>query len=279
MATALTTKARIKERLQITAESFDDLFDRLILSVSARIERMCGRVFLQATFTNELHDGLDPAYGTRRHQLIIRNAPVLAITSVEYKAGSNSDPRWTAFDEDDYEADLAAGILYFRWLPSGRRNVRITYQGGYSGYSIGVTTYWVFNSTPTGTVNGTNRVFTLPEAASQVVVYADGIRIKPVNYAFTADTDEITFAEGYQPFSAISVDYLPTGSAVDEDDPTLPLELVEVCEEAVIRLFKRRDAEGRSSETLGESTVTYTDNIFTKENLATIKNYRRGYSL
>lgn len=71
---------------------------------------------------------------------------------------------------------------------------------------------WQMDITPTGVVNGTNLVFTLPADASQVVVYADGMRVKGggVSYSHTADTDTITFVSGLQPFSTISVDYLPT---------------------------------------------------------------------
>lgn len=272
----LTTKARVKERLQITVTDFDDLFDRLILGVSARIETICSRTFALATYTNQLYDGSD-IYGTQRFVLILKNAPVASISSIQYKAGPNSSPTWYSYDEDDYDIDLEAGLIYFKTpLPRGKQNIRITYTAGYSGYSIGVTTVWVFNATPTGTVNGTNRTFTLPENASQIVVYADGIRISSDNYTFTADTDTFTFDEGSQPFSTISVDYLPTGSGTDSDDPQLPLEIVEICEEAVVRLFKRRDSEGRSSETFDESSVTWRPEIFTPQERAAIKNYRRA---
>lgn len=67
---------------------------------------------------------------------------------------------------------------------------------------------WVFDSTPTGTVNGSNTVFTIAVPASQVIVYADGLRMKAgVSYTFSTPT--ITFINNAQPFSSISVDYLP----------------------------------------------------------------------
>ena len=71
---------------------------------------------------------------------------------------------------------------------------------------------WQMDVTPTGTVNGSNLVFTLPADASQAVVYADGMRVKGggIDYTHTTDTDTITFVSGRQPFSSISVDYLPT---------------------------------------------------------------------
>ena len=62
-------------------------------------------------------------------------------------------------------------------------------------------------------------------------------------------------------------------------DVHLPADLVDVCERAVTYLFKQRDNEGRSSESFGESAVTWRDEMFNPEMLATIKNYRRGYNL
>lgn len=68
---------------------------------------------------------------------------------------------------------------------------------------------WVFQYIPSETVNGSNAVFTLPDA-SQVIVYADGSRVRGggVDYTFSSD-DTITFVTNAQPFSTISIDYLP----------------------------------------------------------------------
>ena len=275
MSEALTTKARVKDRLQITAETFDDLFDRLIIATTARMARMCNRRFLQATYTNQLYDGCD-VYGTRLRTLILQNAPVHAIPSFQYKGGTNANPTWHDIDESSYDVDMALGVIHMRGvLPAGRQNIRVTYSAGWSGHSIGIQDGWVFNSTPEGDVDGVNLEFTLGADADQVIVYADGIRISAANYAFTAGTDTITFNSGFQPYSTISVDYLPTGSSSSEED-TVPEDLVEVCEEVVTRLFKRRDSEGRSQETFQESSISWRENVFTSENIATIKNYRRG---
>jgi len=61
--------------------------------------------------------------------------------------------------------------------------------------------------------------------------------------------------------------------------PALPSEVVEVCEEAVIHLFKKRQSEGRTSESFQESSITWSSRVLTPEMVATIKNYRRGYHL
>ena len=67
-----------------------------------------------------------------------------------------------------------------------------------------------------------------------------------------------------------------TGTYDIESDHTLPLELTEVCEKAVVRSFKKRDSEGRSSESFEGSSITWEEDVFLAEDIAIIKNYRRG---
>lgn len=69
---------------------------------------------------------------------------------------------------------------------------------------------WVRDYTPPQAVNGANTVFTIPQSASQVVVYADGMRVKGGGLDYTHNDDTITFAADRQPFAALSVDYLPS---------------------------------------------------------------------
>lgn len=275
---ALTTKERIKDRLQITGTSFDTLLDNLILAVTSRIQQMTGRRFTQATFTHELHDGSD-AYGSQRTSLIVKNAPIQQLTALEYDAGTPGSPDWTEFDTSDYLVNYSEGIIHFPYgLPRGFQNIRLTYTGGFSGYTLGISALWHFNIAPTGAVDGSNLTFTLPESADEIIVYADGIREQSANLSFTAGTSTFTLAAGRAPVSTIAVDYLTTSSGTT-DDNALPADLVEVCEAAVTRIFNKRKAEGRTTETMGESTVTWSKSSFTDEDLATIRNYRRGYNL
>lgn len=275
---ALTTKARIKDRLGITVTAFDTVIDRLILAVTARISSITGRRFIQGTFTHELHDGSD-MYGTVRTHLITRNAPVAAVSSIEYNAGTELSPVWTAYARSDYAVDPLTGIIRFPYgLKAGFQNNRITYTGGFSGYSIGVSNFWVFNSVPTGAVDGSNRTFTLPETASQVIVYVDGMREATTNVTFTAGTNTFTLAAGRAPTTTITVDY-QRAAAQSESDYYLPEDLVDVCERAVIRIFKKRESEGRDAESFQESSITWSKSILTDEDMATIRNYRRGYNL
>lgn len=278
MSNSLTSVARVKDRIKITTTSFDDLIANLILGVTSRMEAMCNRDFTLATYTNELHDGSDP-YGSKRSILIPRNAPISNVASIEYKSGTNSLPNWTAFSANDYDVDETAGLIPFHFiLPSGTRNIRITYTAGWDGYDVSTSSLWSFNVVPTGTVNGSNATFTLPEDANELVVYADGVRVSADNVTFTSGSDSFTLAAGAVPFSTIAVDYKAT-PADSGSDPTLPAELVDICERVVVHLFKQRESEGKTSESFQESSITWRDNLFTAEMRAAIKNYRRGYHL
>lgn len=200
---ALTTKERVKSRLDITATTFDGLINALISATTARIEKMAGRRFKQTAYSQELYDGSD-IYGTTLAILVANNGPMTELPVLEYKAGSNTDPTWYTYSENDYDVNLDMGVIYMNGtLPRGKRNVRLTYTAGYvidftSSYDVGVT-------------------------------------------------------------------------------HTLPAEITEVCEEVVVRLFKRRDSEGRTNESFQESSITWSDGVFTEENVATIRNYRRTF--
>lgn len=76
-------------------------------------------------------------------------------------------------------------------------------------YAGGTASEWVFDATPTGTVNGVNTVFTLPVTVTQVMVFADGALVKGAGTDYTLSGATITFTAGRQPFSSIAVNYLP----------------------------------------------------------------------
>ena len=275
---ALTTKELVKDRLGITATTYDSLLNRLILSTTARIQQMTGRRFIHGTYTNELHDGCD-AYRGMRKNLILKNGPVDSIATVEYNNGTDSAPSWVTMPHSLYTVDLGSGIInFFDFMPFGYQNVRVTYVGGFSGFTIGINTSWVFNRTPGGLVDGNNLTFTLPEAADQIVVYVDGARELVTNVTHTNGTITFTLAAGRAPYSTIAVDYVQTIPSTNTDN-FLPEDLVDVCERAVVYLFKMREAEGKKNESFNNSSIAWRDSMFTDDMRATIRSYRRGYNL
>lgn len=127
---ALTTVARVKDRLGITTGGHDTLLLRGINAVTTYIERETGRRFLEQT-----HAEITP---TRPGQnvLYLHNAPVSAITALEYRAGLPSNPTWTAWSADEYELiemgnDESNAVRVYGGVPHGTNTVRCTYTGGY----------------------------------------------------------------------------------------------------------------------------------------------------
>jgi hypothetical protein len=195
---ALTTKTRVKERLQITTTSFDDVLERMIASATARIENITGRRFKSTTYTNELYDGSDE-YGSPKMITITKNAPISSFGGFAYKSGANSNPSWVTVSQDNYDIALDSGIIYTT-MPSGIQNIRMTYTAGYS-------------------IDWTN--------------------------SFTTTH-------------------------------TLPFEITEVCERAVVKLFKKRDSEGRSQEGFAESSITWEKDYISPEDMTTLFGYTRN---
>jgi len=78
---------------------------------------------------------------------------------------------------------------------------------------------------------------------------------------------QIDYVAGYK------IDFTNYGA---EASHTLPPDITAIVERAVVREFKRRDSEGRSSESFNESSITWNEDLFTKEELAAIRNYRRA---
>jgi uncharacterized phiE125 gp8 family phage protein len=139
---ALTTLARVKERLQITINDSDFVLMRMINAASTYIERQCGKSgpekfpndghFIKKTYTNEVYS----IRGARQERLVLRNAPVSALTSFQWRAGQPSTPFWTDFTIDQYELeeDGTSGIIrVYGTMPRIYSNMlRATYTAGYA---------------------------------------------------------------------------------------------------------------------------------------------------
>jgi len=128
IANALTTVVKVKLHLGISVATYDSLFEQLIDEATLFIETYCNRVISKTTHTDVLFDGDD--YDST---LYIKNFPITEIDTIEYNNGTFATPDWTAYTTDQYEYNLAEGIIYFDVdLPSGKQNVRITYTGGFT---------------------------------------------------------------------------------------------------------------------------------------------------
>jgi hypothetical protein len=122
--------------------TYDGVLVRLINWATNYINNECGRAsFVQQTFVNDTYsiDNSGQSY------LLLRNTPVFSLASLEWRAGTPTNPSWTAFIGDQYElvdprTDPISGITFY---PSGEVRVygvlprlysnmiRATYVAGY----------------------------------------------------------------------------------------------------------------------------------------------------
>ena len=107
------TKERVKDLLQIAGSSQNDVLDRLIASVSQRMEDFIDRPFHQTARTEEY--SIKP----RQNTLFLRAYPLTAqnqVTSVKI-SGDWDFASATAVDSGDYHVDLDSGMLHFNYYP------------------------------------------------------------------------------------------------------------------------------------------------------------------
>jgi hypothetical protein len=190
--------------------AYDAVLVRLINWATNYINNECGRFsFVQQTYVNDTYS-IDNA---RQSFLLLRNAPVFSLTSLQWRAGTPSNPSWTDFIADQYElvdprTDPISGTV---WYPSGE--VRV--------YGV------------------------LPR------LYSNMIRA--------------TYVAGY-----------PINWANPEDHNThwLPGDITNVCENLVVRRFKRRQLAGQGSQSLEGATTSWRNSL-DQEDLDVLGQYRQ----
>jgi hypothetical protein len=189
---------------------YDGMLIRMINGVTRYIANECGRTcFVQQTYTNDTYS----VDSSRQDTLILRNTPVFSISSLQFRAGTPTNPSWTNFIADQFElinprTDPISGLV---WYPSGM--VRI------------------YGSLPS--------------------VYSNMIRA--------------TYVAGY-----------PVDWANAENGTThlLPADLTNLCENLVVRRFKRRSLAGQSSMTLEGATIGNWRNVLDAEDTDVINQYK-----
>lgn len=198
---ALTTRQRIKDRLTITAVSFDVLIDRLISSATDLIESSTNRRFKRTTYTNELYSvrGANPQY------IFLKQIPVASVASLQYRAGTPSNPNWTTFSPDYYEL-----------LEDGSSGIIRVYGGLFTGFYAGI-----------------NQIRT-------------------------------TYDAGYL------IDFANAGTSTH----TLPFDISDLCERIAVKLFKKRESEGRQSESFEGGAVQWRE-LLDEADKIVINKYRR----
>ena len=135
--TALTTLARVKEYLGITASTWDDQFNNHIAEVSAEIQSWLGRKIVETTSTGEKFDS-----SGRNDALIVTGFPVISVASLTEDGTALVEDTGFELTEQDRSAgritriDSSGNAL--AWA-RGARNITVTYTHGFSSVPEGVT--------------------------------------------------------------------------------------------------------------------------------------------
>lgn len=127
---ALTNASRIGSRLTFTPSADQTtLLENLINAATDFIESRTNRRFKSTAYTNEVYSFLEGI----RQIVALRQAPVTALTSVQYRAGTPSNPNWTSFITDQFElvSDGLSGLVRIYGNLFGINNLRASYTAGY----------------------------------------------------------------------------------------------------------------------------------------------------
>lgn len=258
---SLTTLIRVKDRLGITDTSFDSLLTRYINGVTDSIERACGKSglekspndghFVQKTYTNEVYS----VYGKRQERLVLRNSPV----RYAFLTGDLTNNSTTVAN-----CSTVAGLAV------GMPIVGVGISSGTTITAIGTTTITlsqVAGTTQTGVYleasglisfqwragTPSNPVWT-PFIPDQFEIEEQGasgiIRVYGVMPRLYSNMLRATYVAGYP------VDWQNAGNGSTHQ---LPADLTNTCENIVVRLFKRRQLDGKASENIAGATTAWRD--------------------
>lgn len=124
---ALTTVADVKEILGITGVTQDNLITRNINYATKIILNYCGVSSFKSTAYIEEYDGIGG------NELVLRNKPVITITSVEWRDEAGNNASYELLDTEDYFVDTAAGIIKsLITLGGSYHSWKVTYTAGYA---------------------------------------------------------------------------------------------------------------------------------------------------
>lgn len=126
---AITTVDRIKQRLGIDNANLDPIILRLVNAVTDFVESYCNRKFKEQTISNEVHaiDGYGQEY------VFLKNRPVTALTSLQYRSGSIASPVWNNMLAESFELveDGKSGLIKVYGGMSKGLLVRASYTAGF----------------------------------------------------------------------------------------------------------------------------------------------------
>jgi hypothetical protein len=276
---ALSTVARIKDRLQITVGDFDSVLTRMLNSVTDFIERECGKSgmemypndghFLQKTYTNEVYS----VHGAKQIYLPLRNSPVTylictgnltqgsaVVATVTPSVGIVAEmPLFNIqglFPQGTTVASVSGSSVTMSQPAS------VTLSGAQFEISGLIGFQWRAGtpSNPNWTAFIQDQ-FELVEQGHSGIVRVYGVMPRIYNNMLRT-----TYVAGF-PY-----DWQNAGNNIGTHQ--VPSDLTDTCENVVTRIFKRRQLAGQASENLQGATLSWR-NDFDAQDKAVINHYKR----
>jgi hypothetical protein len=275
---ALTTLSRVKDRLDIIIPDNDAVLTRIINGATDYIERECGETgleaypndghFVQKTYTNEVYT----AQGRKQERLVLRNSPVTyLLVTANLTQGSSS------VTVAPYTGIVAGMQLY---------NIQGLFPQGTTVLTVGSS--GALTMSQPASVTQTGAVFEISGLLS--FQWRAGTPSNPNWTDFIQDQYELdqqghagiirvygsipglynnmiraSYVAGYP------VDWQNAGNGSTHQ---LPSDLTSLCENIVVRIYKRRQLDGKASEAIQGATTAWRDQLDALDRNV-INNYRR----
>lgn len=274
---ALTALARVTDILKLPDTSFNTMLLRYINGATDFIERSCGKTgperypndghFVQKTYTREVYS----VRGKRQQMLILRNAPVFwAVLTGTTTSGSA----------------VMTGLTNTVGIAAG---MPVIAQGIFpSTTTVVSTTATTVTMSATATASSSSSIVEISGLIS--FEWRAGTPSSPNWTAFIADQFELveqgaagiirvygTMPQIYSNMlratyvAGFPVDWSNAGNGTTH---RLPADLSRLCENLVIRFFKRRSVPGKTGETIEGATINW-DSQMDALDRETIKSYTR----
>ncbi len=262
---ALTTLQRVKDIMVITNTSQDTVLTREINAVTEFINQSCNRNFLLTKYISEVKT----SFGKQQKTITLKQAPVYYFTDIVSVVGGNN----TFVISNANGLQNGMPIFGDNILP----NTTIT---NISGTTITVSNNFIATST-------TNHIFI---TGLLNLMYRAGTPDNPQWQFFTTAQYELTnngasgvirvlgaIASIYN--NTMKADYwagylINFANAGDNLTHTLPSEISRLCENIVVRWYKRKEQAGKSTQNLEQSVITY-DRLMDAQDIDIMNRYRR----
>jgi hypothetical protein len=262
---ALTTVARVKDRLRISNTDSDAVLTRVVNASTDLIERACGKSgmerfpndghFVQKTYTNEVYS----VRSSRQVYLPLRNSPVTyLIVTANLTSGSATVTNCSPV------VGIVPGMPLFNitgLFPQGTTVLSV------SGSSVtmsqpaqatmtaasfeisGLISFQWRSGTPS---NPAWTAFITDQFELEQQGYSGIVRVYGVMPRLYSNMLRLTYVAGFP------IDWQNAGNGYTHQ---LPADLTNTCENVAVRIFKRLPLDGKSSEAIQGATTSWRNDL------------------